>query len=143
MKIKKLFRIGCGIIIVFLIMGFVGLIYFGNKKYDYYDSSYQRDYTWEDIEVGTIRRLPIGNPIPNGHYCAVIAFKKGQIDDAGILLEGPKGEVPMRPKFISGSRQEIIYHTHKGDVKIDLSQLENYPKWTDSSSRPLQNLIKN
>lgn len=136
---RKLFKIGCGTILIFFIIGFAGLIYFGSKKYDYYDSSYQKDYTWKDIEVGTILRLPLGSPIPSGRYSAVIAFKDGQIDNARILLSGTRSEVPKRPKFVSGNQQEVVYHTPKGEVKIDLSQWENYPKRTDSSSRPLQN----
>ena len=98
------------------------------QKLEYRETGYTSDYTWNDLEVGTVIRFPINNPIPTGRYYAVIAFKTGQMADARILLQGASGEVPERPKFVSGEEQTVVYRTKsKGDVTLDLSQWTTYP----------------
>ena len=134
---KKLFAIGCGLPVAFLILGFMGIFFSALKEYDYSDISYVKDYSWKDVEVGTVLRLPRGSLIPNGRYSAVIAFKMGQSDDARILLSGPKAEVAKRPTLISTNEQMVVYRTHEGDTKIDLSNLISYPTRRSSSSQNL------
>jgi hypothetical protein len=131
-----------GCLVLMLIFGSLAL-YLLLKKHDYYDSHFQRDYLWNGIEVGTISRLPLGNPIPTGRYGAVIAFPVGKIETARILLAGPKGELPTRPKFVSGQGQTVVYAIDNDNRTIDLANWQNYPARSLSSSSRLSHPVIN
>ena len=120
---------GCRLLIALIVLGIVSACDgAAHQKLEYREAGYTRDYSWNDLEIGTIIRYPINSPIPVGRYCAVIAFKNGQMTDARILFRGPFGEVPERPEFVSGKEQTVIYRTKsKGDVTLDLSRWMTYP----------------
>ena len=126
---RKIVGLGCGLLIALIIFGILPLLYETNKKLEYGETGYRKDYLWNDIEVGTVIRFPRNTSIPIGRYCAVIAFKNSQMTDAHILFRGPiLGEVPERPEFVSGKEQTVIYRTtSKREVALDLSHWMTYP----------------
>ena len=126
---KTIVALGCGLLIALIIFGILSVLYETNKKLEYGETGYRKDYLWNDIEVGTVIRFPRNTSIPIGRYCAVIAFKNSQMTDAHILFRGPiLGEVPERPEFVSGKEQTVIYRTKsKSEVTLDLSHWMTYP----------------
>src|SRR5882762_7930467 len=125
---KKIVALGCGLPIAFIILGALLVFYETHKKLEYSETGYRKDYLWNDIEVGTVIRIPVNTPIPIGRYYAVIAVKNSLMTDARILFRGPLGEVPERPEFVSGTQQTVIYRTKsKGEVTLDLSRWMTYP----------------
>ena len=125
---KKVIKLGCGLPIGIIILSFVLLFCETHKKLAYREAGYSKDYSWNGIEVGTVIRFPVNTSIPIGRYCAVIAFKNGQMTDAHILYRGPLGEVPGRPEFVSGKEQTVIYRTKsKGEITLDLSRWMTFP----------------
>jgi len=126
--------------VLMLIFGSLA-VYLLLKKYDYFDSGYQRDYLWNGIEVGTILRMQLASPTNAGRYCAVMAFPVGKNETARILLAGPKRELSTRPKFVSGQGQTVVYAIADNDNRtIDLANWQNYPARSLSSSSPVINL---
>ena len=126
--------------VLMLIFGSLA-VYLLLKKYDYFDSGYQRDYLWNGIEVGTILRMQLASPTNAGRYCAVMAFPVGKNETARILLAGPKRELSTRPKFVSGQGQTVVYAIADNDSRtIDLADWQNYPARSLSSSSPVINL---
>ena len=125
---KKVIALGCGLPVALIILGFLLLFCETHKRLVYREAGYRKDYSWNSIEVGTVIRFPVNTSIPIGRYCAVIAFKDGQMPDAHILCRGPLGEVPERPEFVSGREQTIIYRTKsKGEITLDLSRWMTFP----------------
>jgi len=125
---KKAFAIGCGLPVALVLLASAALYYEGHKKLDYRETGYRKDYSWNGIEVGVVMRFPVNTPIPIGRYCAVIAFKSGQMTGARTMFQGPFGEVPERPEFVSGQEQTVIYRTKtKGTITLDLSRWQTYP----------------
>jgi hypothetical protein len=132
---KKIVALGCGLPIALIILGALSVFYETHKKLTYRETGYKRDYSWNDIEVGTVIRYPVNTSIPVGRYCAVIAFQNNLMTDARILFRGPLGEVPERPEFVSGKQETVIYRTKStGEVALDLSRWMTYP--TRDSSAP-------
>ena len=127
-RAKKVVALGCGLPIAIILIGMLSVFYQTHKKIEYRETGYRKDYSWNDIEVGTVIRYPGNSSIPIGRYWAVIAFKQGQMTDARILFRGPAGEVPERPEFVSGTEQTVTYGTKsKGEVTLDLSRWITYP----------------
>ncbi len=125
---KKVLALGCGLPVAFIILSMLLLSRETHKKREYIETSYKKDYLWNDIEAGTVLRFPKNVSIPIGRYYAVIAFKNGQMADARILFQGPSGEVPEHPEFVSGKEQTIIYRIKsKGGITLDLSRWTTYP----------------
>jgi hypothetical protein len=56
------------------------------KPHVYMEDNYKKDYVWNGIEVGTIRRMPADIPIPAGRHYAIIAITNGQPENARLLL---------------------------------------------------------
>jgi len=131
---KKTRRSGC--LIALLVFGFpcALLYYHANKAYSYHDSAYKHDYTWNNIEVGTIQRVPRGNPLPSGRFGAVIAFRDDQNTFEHVLLDGPKGEIPRIPKFISGKENIVTYSISEGSTtNLDITLWKNFPLRSSTS----------
>jgi hypothetical protein len=99
----------------FVIICWCLTIYMMNfKKYEVRQFGFQRNHVWQNAEVGIIFNLPIGKLIPNGRYYSVVAFPSGRTNDQVVLYEGPRGEVPRPPKFISGAGNIVTYEVPDG-----------------------------
>ena len=120
---KTILALGCGIPVAFIIFSMIFTIaYLRFTKPEYRETAFQRDYTWNDIEVGTLIRYPINMFVPVGRYYVVVAIKTGQTNHRCLLLSGPKEEVPAVPKFVSGHEQTVSYALSDGTVtNIDFS----------------------
>lgn len=69
---------------------------------------------------------PQGNPLPTGR-CYTIVAKKSNRPDA-YLYEGPKGELPPKPEFMSAQETMVQYRTvDKGVLSFDLGGLPSEP----------------
>jgi len=126
-----------GLPIALIVLGILSASCQTHKKLEYGEAGYHKDYSWNDLEVGTIIRFPVNSPIPIGRYCAVIAFENGHMTEARILFRGPFGEVPERPEFVSGMEQTVTYRTKsKGEVTLDLARWMTYPTRDSVASEP-------
>jgi len=113
----------CGAVIgsIFLIPYFAA-----HRTFSYTDVNYQKNYAWIDVEVGTVLRLPQGNPLPTGRCYAIVARKSNRPDV--YLYEGPKGELPPKPEFISAQETTVQYRTvDKGVLSFDLGGFASEP----------------
>ena len=120
-KVKKTITSGLGVAAALIAIGMVSLFYESNKELEYRESGYDKHYSWNDVEVGTVLRFPVNTTIPRGRHYAVIAFKDGRMAEARTLFQGPLGEVPVRPEFVSGKDQNVIYRVGSEEVTLDLS----------------------
>ena len=126
-NVKHLAAWGFGIPAAFMVLAIFLLFYQTHKKLEYTETSFEKDYSWNGINVGVVIRYPKNTTIPIGRYCAIIAFKD-DLAGAHILFRGPMGEVPERPKFLSGKEQAVVYRTPKGELGLDLSRWLTYPR---------------
>lgn len=105
-------------------IGFVLLITYTttHRTYSYTDVNYEKHYAWNDVEIGTVLRLPQGNPLPTGRCYAIVAKKNNRPDV--YLYEGPKGELPPKPDFLSAQEATVQYKTvDQGVLSFNLSGL--------------------
>ena len=139
-NVKKIAAWGCGLPVVFIILAILLLLYQTHKTLEYAETGFQKDYSWNGINVGVVIRFPINTTIPIGRYSAIIAFKD-DVGGARILFHGPMAEAPERPTFVSGKEQAVVYRTSQGEVGFDLTRWLTYPSRdsiTPDSDRPTE-----
>lgn len=94
----------------FAIIGFGFMLYqFHFRKPEYRTVSYQQDYEWNGVEVGTAINMPIGRIVPGGRYYTIISGPTGEEDNRDVLYKGEAGEIPKRPRFVSGISNIAVY----------------------------------
>jgi hypothetical protein len=131
--------IGCLTAIAIFGLPLAVLYYFAFQKYDFKDSNLRQDYTWNGIQVGTIKRIPKGDPVRFDRYGAIIAYPSNQISEARLLYSGPKSDNPEIPNFNSGNENKVVYSLNDGTkINLDLNSWTNFPKRSESSPFPIE-----
>ena len=110
---KKIAAWGCGLPVAFIVLAILLLFHETHKTLKYAETAFEKDYSWNGIQVGVVIRFPTNTTIPIGRHCAILAFKD-DLASAHLLFDGRTGEVPERPQFVSGNEQTVVYRTTKG-----------------------------
>lgn len=99
-----------------LICWIYGIYHFCFQKFDTRQFGYHMDYEWQGIDVGTVANMPVGRVTPNGRYYSIVAFPSGRTNEQTVLYEGPRGELPKCPRFVSGSSNVVTYEIPGGGI---------------------------
>lgn len=119
---------GAAVLMAFVAFG----VFLLSRPLIYRDGGYEKNYTWQGIEVGIVYRQPVNTPIMRGRHRCVIAFPEGKRAQARLLYTTVAGETSPPLEFVAANGAKGTYRVRDGEIAVDASTWAGKPVMTET-----------